>query len=82
MLMRIVYPMWTATEMTIGEVDELELNIRLWRRDFRDNYSMFSKSKCAFEKFHMLVHVPDDIKRNGLPGNHCSHTWEQYQRVI
>jgi hypothetical protein len=82
LLMKIVYPMWTATEMTETEVEKLSTDIRDWRTDFREKYSHLLKSKCNHEKFHMLVHVPEDIRRSGLPGNHCSHTWEQYQRVV
>jgi hypothetical protein len=82
LLMKIVYPMWTATELTSTEVDKLATDISHWRTDFREKYSHYLKSRCNHEKFHMLLHVPEDIRRNGLPGNHCSHTWEQYQRVV
>jgi hypothetical protein len=67
--------MWAATSFTETEVLELELNISTWRGHFRDNYTAFVK--CTHEKFHKLLHVPDDIREHGVPGNHCTNTWEQ-----
>jgi hypothetical protein len=75
LLMRIVHPMWAATSFTETEVLELEVNISRWRGHFRDNYTAFVK--CTHEKFHKLLHVAEDIREHGVPGNHCTNTWEQ-----
>jgi hypothetical protein len=75
LLMRVVYPMWVYTTFTETEVVTLEQDISRWRQHFRANYTAFVK--CTHEKFHKLVHVPQDIREHGAPGNHCTHTWEQ-----
>jgi hypothetical protein len=75
LLMRVVYPMWVFTTFTESEVSTLEDNISKWRVHFRENYSIYVK--CTHEKFHKILHVPEDIREHGAPGNHCTNTWEQ-----
>jgi hypothetical protein len=81
--MKIAYPMWVSKKgMTESEVNTLEANITVWRSHFRDNYAEYIKSKCNHIKFHALVHVPEDIREHGLPGNYCVHSWEQYHSIV
>jgi hypothetical protein len=75
LLMRIVHPMWASTTFTESEISLLEADISKWRVHFRANYAVYVK--CTHEKFHKLLHVAEDIREHGVPGNHCTNTWEQ-----
>jgi hypothetical protein len=75
LLMQIVHPMWALTTFTETEVAALEADISRWRMHFRDNYTIYVP--CTHEKFHKLLHVAEDIREHGAPGNHCTNTWEQ-----
>jgi hypothetical protein len=75
LLMRVVYPIWASTTFTESEVSALEVHISRWRTHFRQNYECYVK--CTHEKFHKLLHVPEDIREHGAPGNQCTSTWEQ-----
>lgn len=83
LLMAVVYPMWVSTEMTEGDVQKLEASISAWRSHFREHFSQFlPKKNCQHEKFHRILHVPDLIRLYGVPGNHCTSTWEQAHVVM
>ncbi len=75
--------MWTCTEMSASDVNTLDASIGEWRSHFREHFAQFlPRQNCQHEKFHRILHVPENIRLYGVPGNHCTSTWEQAHVVM
>lgn len=55
----------TCTSWTESRIQEIERRIRKFKNDTRELYGKFHPSSLSTEKFHMLDHIAQDLRRSG-----------------